>query len=384
MMHGHDFTKIADITLAQQRALDGIIRGAEAQGGTLKLSPRAAQRLARRLGDGSHLDDINQRELRNALQRGELTADKARRIKQLMANKKGVSAAPDLQISSSPPAATGRKGAASRGRGGFSADEVTAYDREIRRQRATSGRMQRQRNAVVRREVREERKAREAAEAQAAARRRRQATSRRAARRSAAGYRATTSAPHVPTSAPHVPTSAPHVPTSAPHVPTSVRKAVSGGGGGGGGGKLKYLLGAGMLGTAALGAALARRQHTKEASVSGIPKHAVSELLKTASAKIMQQEEELNELRAWYNNAQTLTKAASVADRMVASGQIDMSDRDAKAYELANAPERLPIVEEAINMIQNPSAFSVASISDEYGSTGASSRSQFESFLLGN
>lgn len=115
----------------------------------------------------------------------------------------------------------------------------------------------------------------------------------------------------------------------------------------------------------------------------GIPKHAVSELLKTASAKIMEQEQELNELRAWYNNAQTLTKAASVADRMVAGGQIDMSERDAKAYELASDPSRLPVVEEAINMMQDPSAFSVASISDEYGSAGATSRSQLEAYLLG-
>jgi hypothetical protein len=115
----------------------------------------------------------------------------------------------------------------------------------------------------------------------------------------------------------------------------------------------------------------------------GIPKHAVSELLKTASAKIMEQERELSELRAWYNSAQTLTKAASIADRMVEHGQIDMSDRDAKAYELANAPERLPVVEEAINMIQNPSAFSVASISDEHGG-GATSRTQLEAYLLGH
>lgn len=115
-----------------------------------------------------------------------------------------------------------------------------------------------------------------------------------------------------------------------------------------------------------------------------IPKHAVAQLLKTASAKIVEQEQELAQLRAWYNNAQTLTKAASVADRMVETGQIDMSDRDEKAYQLANEPERLPIVEEAINMVQNPSAFSVASISDEYGSAGATSRSQLEAYLLGH
>ena len=115
----------------------------------------------------------------------------------------------------------------------------------------------------------------------------------------------------------------------------------------------------------------------------GIPKGTVAELLKTASARLMEQEQELNTLREWYNNAQLLTKAASVADRMVHNGQIDLQDRDAKAYELANAPERLPVVEEAINMIENPSTFSVASISDEYGSA-STARTQLESYLLGN
>ena len=117
--------------------------------------------------------------------------------------------------------------------------------------------------------------------------------------------------------------------------------------------------------------------------MAGIPKHSVAQLLKTASAKLMEQEQELAQLRAWHQNAQLLTKAASVADRMVQNGQIDMSDRDAKAYELANAPDRLPVVEEAISMIENPSTFSVASISDEYGSA-STARTQLESYLLGN
>lgn len=116
--------------------------------------------------------------------------------------------------------------------------------------------------------------------------------------------------------------------------------------------------------------------------MAGIPKEAVAGLLKTASARLMEQEQELEQLRAWYNNAQLLTKAASVADRMVSNGQIDYSDRDAKAYELASSPERLPIVEEAISMVENPSAFSVASISDENGSA-STARTQLETYLLG-
>ena len=73
-------------------------------------------------------------------------------------------------------------------------------------------------------------------------------------------------------------------------------------------------------------------------------------------------------------------KSRVVADRMVQNGQIDMSDRDAKAYELANAPDRLPVVEEAISMIENPSTFSVASISDEYGSASTADLTRIISF----
>jgi len=116
---------------------------------------------------------------------------------------------------------------------------------------------------------------------------------------------------------------------------------------------------------------------------NGMPKNAVQSLLKTASAKLIEQERELEQLRQWYNEAQVLTKAASVADRMVATGHLDYSERDNKAIELASSPERLPIVEEAINMMGNPSAFSVASISDEYGEQ-RNARTQLESYLLGN
>ena len=116
---------------------------------------------------------------------------------------------------------------------------------------------------------------------------------------------------------------------------------------------------------------------------NGMPKNAVQHLLKTASAKLIEQEQELAQLRQWYQEAQVLTKAASVADRLVATGQLDYSDRDDKAVELASDPDRLPIVEEAINMMHNPSAFSVASISDEY-SDARTARTQLESYLLGH
>ena len=118
--------------------------------------------------------------------------------------------------------------------------------------------------------------------------------------------------------------------------------------------------------------------------MAGIPKTTVANLLKTASHKIVEQENELAKLRQWYNESQTLTKAAHLADRMVESGHLDLSERDAKAYELAGNPENLPVVEQAINMVAEPSAFEVASIADEPSSHAGNARTQFESYLLGD
>jgi hypothetical protein len=116
--------------------------------------------------------------------------------------------------------------------------------------------------------------------------------------------------------------------------------------------------------------------------MEGIKRETVMGLLKTASARLMAQEQELAELRAMHDNQQKLAHATSVADRMVQAGHLDLMDRDIKAQELAEDPSRLPVIEEAINMVQNPSAFQVASISDE-PTYGGNARSQLESYLVG-
>lgn len=113
-----------------------------------------------------------------------------------------------------------------------------------------------------------------------------------------------------------------------------------------------------------------------------IERETVMGLLKTASARLMEQEQELAQYRQWYEEHQKLAHATVVADRMVQAGHLDLMDRDDKAQELAEDPSRLPIIEEAINMVQNPSAFQVASISDEH-SYGGNARSQLESYLVG-
>ena len=116
--------------------------------------------------------------------------------------------------------------------------------------------------------------------------------------------------------------------------------------------------------------------------MEGIRRETVMGLLKTASARLLAQEQELAELRALRDNQQKLAHATSVADRMVQAGHLDLMDRDTKAQELAEDPSRLPIIEEAISMVQNPSAFQVASISDE-PTYGGNARSQLDSYLVG-
>ena len=116
--------------------------------------------------------------------------------------------------------------------------------------------------------------------------------------------------------------------------------------------------------------------------MQGIERETVMGLLKTASARLLEQEQELAQYREWYEQHQKLAHATNVADRMVQAGHLDLMDRDVKAQELAEDPSRLPIIEEAINMVQNPSAFQVASISDE-PTYGGNARSQLESYLVG-
>lgn len=116
--------------------------------------------------------------------------------------------------------------------------------------------------------------------------------------------------------------------------------------------------------------------------MEGLPRETVIGLLKTASARLLEQEEELAQLREWYVHQEKLAHATQVADRMVQAGHLDLMDRDIKAQELAEDPSRLPVIEEAINMVQNPTAFNVASISDE-PTYGGNARSQLESFLVG-
>jgi hypothetical protein len=109
---------------------------------------------------------------------------------------------------------------------------------------------------------------------------------------------------------------------------------------------------------------------------------AAGELIKTASAVIMEQQRELEHLRAEIADRDRAAEAAELAVRMADAGHIDRADLQEKAAEFANDPSRMPVISEAISLLDNGD-FGMASLSDEQ-SLGGSARSQLEAFLLGD
>lgn len=109
---------------------------------------------------------------------------------------------------------------------------------------------------------------------------------------------------------------------------------------------------------------------------------AAGELIKTASSVILQQQRELEQLRGEIDNRDRASEAAELAVRMADAGHIDRADLEEKAAEFAQDPNRMPVISEAINLLDNGD-FGMASLSDEQ-SSGHSARSQLEAFLLGD
>ena len=108
---------------------------------------------------------------------------------------------------------------------------------------------------------------------------------------------------------------------------------------------------------------------------------AAGELIKTASAVMMNQQREIEALRAELDARDRASEAAELAVRMADAGHIDRADLEEKAAEFVQEPDRMPVISEAINLLDN-GGFDMASLSDEQ-SSGSSARSQLEAFLLG-
>tara|TARA_Y100000592_G_scaffold100899_1_gene183587 strand:- start:839 stop:1195 length:357 start_codon:yes stop_codon:yes gene_type:complete len=109
---------------------------------------------------------------------------------------------------------------------------------------------------------------------------------------------------------------------------------------------------------------------------------AAGELIKTASAVILRQQQELEALRLEMSQRDQAEKAAELAVRMADAGHIDHADLEEKAAEFVARPDQMPVISEAINLLDT-GEFKFASLSDEQ-SAGFSARSQLEAFLLGD
>ena len=109
---------------------------------------------------------------------------------------------------------------------------------------------------------------------------------------------------------------------------------------------------------------------------------AAAELIKTASAVMVRQQKELEQLRQEITDRDQAERAAELAVRMADAGHIDHADLEEKAAQFAAQPEQMPVINEAINLLDNGN-FKIASLSDEQ-SAGVNARSQLEAFLLGD
>lgn len=109
---------------------------------------------------------------------------------------------------------------------------------------------------------------------------------------------------------------------------------------------------------------------------------AAGELIKTASAVILRQQQELEALRLEMSQRDQAEKAAELAVRMADAGHIDHADLEEKAAEFVARPDQMPVISEAINLLDT-GEFKFASLSDEQ-SAGFNARSQLEAFLLGD
>lgn len=109
---------------------------------------------------------------------------------------------------------------------------------------------------------------------------------------------------------------------------------------------------------------------------------AAGELVKTASAVLIEQQREIEALRAELAHRDRTEAAADLAIRMANAGHIDRADLEEKAAEFARDPSRMPVIQEAVNLLDT-GRFNVGTLTDEQ-SKSASARSQLEAYLFGD
>lgn len=110
---------------------------------------------------------------------------------------------------------------------------------------------------------------------------------------------------------------------------------------------------------------------------------AASELIKVASTQLRALDEENRLLREQIMHYEHMNKAASIAKKMADNGLVDTNDIDAQATMIYSNPDKMGVIEEAMDLLNTGGSFKIATLSDEQG-RGNTARSALESYLIGN
>ena len=113
--------------------------------------------------------------------------------------------------------------------------------------------------------------------------------------------------------------------------------------------------------------------------MSTLNPEAVSNILKTASVALRNQEARIVELETKLAAYETNVKVSSIVDSLIERGHLDPSDREQKIAQLSMNPADLPMVERAVELANTN--FKFAGLLTEGGSSD-NAKVRFENFLL--
>lgn len=110
---------------------------------------------------------------------------------------------------------------------------------------------------------------------------------------------------------------------------------------------------------------------------------AASELIKVASTRLRELDDEVKYLREQVQHYEQMNKAASLAKKMADRGLVDSDNVDAQATMIYSNPQKMGAIEEAMDLLNGGGSFKIATLSDEQG-RATTARSALESYLIGN
>ena len=111
---------------------------------------------------------------------------------------------------------------------------------------------------------------------------------------------------------------------------------------------------------------------------------AASQLIKVASTRLRELDDENRYLREQVQHFEQMHKAASLAKKMADRGLVDTTDVDTQATMIYANPQKMNAIEEAMDLLNGGGSFKIATLSDEQGRVSTTARSALESYLIGN